>query len=199
MKSSKTARDLLIALAIGDGCVSAKGFLSVRHCAKQKEYLQWKSDKLKTLGINNTGLYYVRNGRGHDSYEMRTYNSKFLKLLRKVLYKPAKRITAKLLDRIGDLGIAIWYMDDGSISNRYLDNGSIKNSVLTISTCVSREENQIFIDFLFEKYGVKFGQRKMGNQYALICGTKEARKFLKIVEPYVKEIPCMCYKLNVKP
>ena len=40
MKSSKTARDLLIALAIGDGCVSAKGFLSVRHCAKQKEYLQ---------------------------------------------------------------------------------------------------------------------------------------------------------------
>lgn len=197
MKSSKQSRDLLIAMAIGDGTVNSNGYLAIRHSVKQKEYLQWKSDLLRKVGVNTTGLYFVDNG-GYGSYEMRTYTSKFLKLLRKILYKPTKTLTTKLLNRIGVIGLAIWYMDDGSLSNRYSTEGTVKSSVLTISTCCSREQNQIIIDFLRDKYNISFGQRKMGKQYALICGTREARKFIELVSPVVKQVPCMHYKLNVK-
>ena len=84
-------------------------------------------------------------------------------------------------------------MDDGSIST------DSQRSILTISTCTTREENQKIIDIIKERFQISFGQRKMGKNYALICGTREARKFLKIVEPYIMQVSCMRYKLNVKP
>ncbi len=197
MKFTKKSRDLLIAMCLGDGYITPSGGLAISHCLKQKEYLQWKADLLKKVGVNHSGLKY-RDNNGYGAYEVSTCGTKFLKLLRKVLYKPKKTISRKLFNRLDATGLAIWYMDDGSISNRKYPDGTIKSSVLTISTCITKEENQIFIDVISEKFGVKFGQRKMKDSYALICGTKEARKFLEIVSPTVSLIECMKYKLNVK-
>ena len=198
MKKSKEARDLLISMAIGDGTVKTSGHLVVKHCVRQKEYLEWKITQLKNCGVNCTLPYYVSNN-GYGAYEFRTYNSKFLKTLRKVLYNPKKRLTRKLLNRLTPLGIAIWYMDDGSISNYKDSGGTIKSSILTISTCLTKEENQVIIDYFQEVWGIRFGQRKMKNSFALCCRTKEARKFLKVIEPYVLQVECMKYKLSVKP
>lgn len=187
----------MIAMALGDGTVNINGYLSIRHCEKQEEYLQWKNNLLNKAGIATTGIYSVSNN-GYGSYEMRTYNRKFLKLLRRILYTPKKKVTKKIFNRLDATGLAIWYMDDGSISSRKNKEGKVTASVLTISTCTSREENQVMIDILKSKWGVFFGQRKMGNHYALICGTREARKFIKIVENTVIQVDCMKYKLNVK-
>lgn len=198
MKIEKASRNLCIAMTIGDGYIHNSGYLAVRHCVAQKEYLEWKKSQLINIGINTTNLYYVENN-GYGSYELRTYTHNFLKLYRKVIYKPNKTISRKLLNKLDVLGLAIWYMDDGSISNRKDINGEILSSVMTISTCISQEQNQIIIDYLFEVWGIRFGQRKMKNHYALICGTKEARKFIALISPIVNQIPCMQYKLNVKP
>lgn len=199
MSINKTSRNLLIALTIGDGHINKKnGYLSIRHCPKQEEYVIWKSNELKKNGINNTGVYWVKN-HIWGGYELRTYTSKFLKLLRKIIYKNGeKTITRKLLNRFDKKMIAIWYMDDGSLSNRKDKHGTITASVLTLCTCTTKENNQIIIDYFDEVWGVKFGQRKMKNHYALICATREARKFIKIVEETVREINCMHYKLDVK-
>ena len=85
MKIDKKSRNLLIALTIGDGYIHNKnGTLSFRHCPKQKEYVEWKSNELKKNGINNTGAYWVKN-HIWGGYELRTYSMKFLKLLRKII------------------------------------------------------------------------------------------------------------------
>ncbi len=199
MKIDKKSRNLLIALTIGDGYIHNKnGTLSFRHCPKQKEYVEWKSNELKKNGINNTGAYWVKN-HIWGGYELRTYSMKFLKLLRKIIYKNGKKtITRKLLNRLDKRAIAIWYMDDGSLSNRKDKNGTVTASILTLCTCTTKENNQIIIDYFDEVWGIKFGQRKMKEHFALICATREARKFIKIVEETVKEIQCMHYKLDVK-
>ena len=197
MKIDVKARNLCIAMSLGDGTINPKGYLAMRHSLKQKEYLEWKKKLLNSHGISTTDLYHVGNN-GYDSFELRTYTHRFLKLYRKVVYKPHKTVSRKLLNKLDATGVAIWYMDDGSISSRRDVDGNIKSSVLTISTCTTREQNQIIIDYFLDVWGIKFGQRKMGSKFSIICGTREARKFVDIVSPTVSQIDCMTYKLNVK-
>lgn len=193
MKITKKSRTLALGMAIGDGTINKNGYLAIRHSIKQKEYLEWKRKLLKINGFNCTEVYYCNNN-GYCAYEFRTFNNKSFLSIRKLLYKNSKKsISLKALNRLTGLELAIWYMDDGSITT------DSRRSVLTISTCVTKEENQVIIDYLNNKWDISFGQRKMKNSYALICGTKEARKFIKIVEPFLNQIECMEYKLNVKP
>lgn len=193
-KITKKSRNLALAMCLGDGSINKNSpYLAIRHCKKQLEYLEWKRKLLKHYGFSCSDIYYVENN-GYGAYEFRTSSCNSLISVRNCLYKNnIKTFSLKALKKIDELGLAIWYLDDGSISTTQ------KKSVLTISTCISKEENQIIIDFIYNRFGVKFGQRKMRNHYSLICGTKEARKFIKIVEPYINEIKCMKYKLNVKP
>lgn len=193
MKITKKSRTLALGMAIGDGTINKNGYLAIRHSIKQKEYLEWKRKLLKINGFNCTEVYYCNNN-GYCAYEFRTFNNKSFLSIRKLLYKNSKKsISLKALNRLTGLELAIWYMDNGSITT------DSRRSVLTISTCVTKEENQVIIDYLNNKWDISFGQRKMKNSYALICGTKEARKFIKIVEPFLNQIECMKYKLNVKP
>lgn len=192
MKITKKSRTLALGMAIGDGTINKNGYLAIRHSIKQKEYLEWKRKLLKINGFNCTEVYYCNNN-GYCAYEFRTFNNKSFLSIRKLLYKNSKKsISLKALNRLTGLELAIWYMDNGSITT------DSRRSILTISTCVTKEENQVIIDYLNNKWDISFGQRKMKNSYALICGTKEARKFIKIVEPFLNQIECMKYKLNVK-
>ena len=198
MKINKKARNLLIAMAIGDGHISKSGLLKIRHSLKQEGYLDWKMKLLRQYGVKTSELKFIDNN-GYGAYEAYTRVTTFLKRCRKILYTPKKRVTRKILNRLDAIGISIWYMDDGSLSNKKDKKGKVTSSVLTISTCFSYEENQIIIDYFQEVWGVRFGQRKMKNHYALICGTREGRKFINIVKNTVSKIPCMQYKLNIKP
>lgn len=198
MKLKKKSRDLVLAMALGDGYLSSAGYLTFRHSVRYKEYVEWKSKLLRQAGVNNTGVYYVSNN-GYGAYECRTYNHDFIKLQKSYLYHDGKKHIAsdKVLSHLDALGIAIWYMDDGSISQNYV-RGKWSSSILTLCTCVDKDSNQVIIDYFMRVWGVKFGQRKMKNAYALVCRTQEARKFLSIVAPYVNQVECMQYKLIVK-
>ena len=193
-KILKEGRRIALYMGIGDGHINKNSyFLSIRHCLKQKEYLEWKRKLLIEKGFSCSEIKYVPNN-GYGAYEFYTHYNKCFKLIRKILYKNRKKYyNPAVFKKITPLGLAIWYMDDGSIST------DSQRSILTISTCTTREENQKIIDIIKERFQISFGQRKMGKNYALICGTREARKFLKIVEPYIMQVSCMRYKLNVKP
>lgn len=90
-------------------------------------------------------------------------------------------------------------MDDGSLVTLKNKDGYVRGNALRIHTNVSKEENQIIIDYFKEVWDVNFKQNKKNSYYELVMHTKEARKFLKIVEPYVRRIKCMQHKLNIKP
>ena len=127
---------------------------------------------------------------------MHTKSLPFLKLLRRILYDSngKKHITGKILNRLSLQELAIWWMDDGSMSKKInKKTGNIKSLVFTLSTCISKEDNEKIIEFFYSKFSIKFGIRKMKNQYALICGTKEGKKLSKLLYPYL--IPSMQYKL----
>ena len=199
MKVTKEGRDLVVFMSLGDGNLSKGGYLRMRHCLKQRDYLNWKYDLLRKL-IRVTEPYYVSNN-GYGAYEIRTYTNKFIKLYRNVIYKGNKKTVGnrKLLNKLTPLGLAIWYMDDGGLSQKKDKNGIIVANDLMLNTHVSREENQVIIDYFKDVWNINFTQVKNKGLYRLRCGTNEARKFIEIVKPYVEQVPSMYHKIAVKP
>lgn len=196
-KFNKESRNFMIALLLGDGSISSDNSFRMTHCEKQKNYLQWKINKLGEFGIRNCGIksYVSTQGYkvGETYYYTRLAVNKFTGILKRVFYKPKKIIAnRKLLNRIDELGLAIWYMDDGCINHR--KDFSI---YVRIAVCLSKEDIQIIIDYFKEKWGVNFYTISEGKgTYSLCCGTREAIKFINIIKPYVSEVPYMHYKIS---
>lgn len=181
-------KHLILSLSLGDGCISGNR-LSIVHCEKQKDLLLWKQNLLNSNGFYTT--FKKINNNNYTGYLLYTKRDNFIGKLRKELYTPNKSFKC-FKNNLTLEDLAILYMDDGSVS-------STKNrAILTISTCTTKEENQILIDTIKLNFGVSFGQRKMKNHYALVCSTKEARKFIQLVSPIVSQVKCMHYKLKVK-
>ena len=202
-KITKESRNLLIALLLGDGTISNNNVFKLSHCKEQRDYLEWKIKQLKEAGLRNNGLkeYVSVNGYniGKKVYYTQLNIIPFIKVLRRVFYKPYKKLgNRKLLNRLDAKGIAIWYMDDGHINYRKT-NGKVHGFYIKIATCIPKEELQIIIDYFKEVWDIEFymfHEGKKENSYSLCCGTKEGIKFINIVKPYVEQVPSMIHKIQ---
>lgn len=203
-KINKESRNLLIALLLGDGTICNNNVLKLSHCIEQEDYLMWKIQQLNNCGLKNNGLKHYISVKGFNVGKTVCYTQlsviPFIKLLRKIMYKPIKNYS-KLINRIDERGLAIWYMDDGHLNNRKYADGTYHGYYIKISTCLPKEQCDVIIKAIKEKFDVQFytfheGRRE--DSFSLCCGTKEAKKFLKIVKPYVEQIPSMLYKVLPK-
>lgn len=200
-KVNKESRNLLIALLLGDGTISNNNVFKLSHGYKQKEYLEWKIQKLKDHGLKCNGLKKYTSSSGYNKgsvvYYTQLKTNSFIKLLRKIVYKPKKNYcNRRLLNRLNPLGLAIWYMDDGHINIRKTGD-KIHGFYIKIATCISKEHNQVLIDYFKEVWNVNFYTFSEGKgTYSLCCGTKEGLKFINIIKPYVESCPSMTYKIQ---
>lgn len=202
-KIIKESRNLLIGLLIGDGTISNNNVFKLAHSKEQKDYLEWKIKQLKDSGIRNNGLKTYVSSKGYNKGKEVYYTQlniiPFIKVLRRIVYKPFKKLgNRKLLNRLSAREIAIWYMDDGHINYRKT-NDKVHGFYIKIATCLPKEELQIIIDYFKEVWDIQFYMFHEGrkeNSYSLCCGTKEGIKFINIVKPYVEQIPSMKHKIE---
>ena len=202
-KFTKTSRNLLIGLLLGDGTISNNYVFKLTHCEAQKDYLEWKINLLKEAGIRNNGIKSYIKTRGYNTgvpvYYTQLNIIPFVKVLRRVVYKEKKIIgNRKLLNRLSAREIAIWYMDDGHINIRKKKD-KIIGFYIKISTCEPKEEVQTIIDYFKEVWNINFymfHEGKKEDSYSLCCGTKEGLKFIELVKPYVLQVPSMIHKIT---
>lgn len=203
-KITKESRNLLIALLLGDGTICNNNVFKIAHAEQQKDYLEWKIKQLNDAGIRNNGLKtYVKTcgyNTGVNVYYTQLNIIPFIKVLRRIFYKPKKVLgNRKLLNRIDARGIAIWYMDDGHINIRKDKDGRPMGFYIKIATCLPKNELQIIIDYFKEVWNVNFymfheGQKE--DSFSLCCGTKEGLKFINIIKKYVLQVPSMVHKIQ---
>ncbi|MBL1208752.1 hypothetical protein [Geminocystis sp. GBBB08] len=191
MKLTKETRNLILAMAIGDGNIN-NGCLFIVHCEKQKQYLDWKHELIKN--ISGKISRFINNG--YVAYRFNTKRLTFLKQIKPYLYKQEK-ITPKILNRIGVIGLAIWYMDDGSLIKKKR-NGKIHAYELVLSTYFNSEEkaNEI-IDWFKTKLNINFTVKRNKGKFSIRCGTSESRKFIQLIKPYVEKVGCFDYKIDI--
>lgn len=191
-------------MLLGDGTISNNYVFKLSHGYKQKEYLEWKINLLNEYGIKNNGLKEYISTCGYNLGSTVYYSQMsvipFMKVLRRVIYKPVKNYAnRKILNRLNLLGLAIWYMDDGHINIRKTDD-KIHGFYIKIATCLYKEQNQVIIDYFKEVWNISFYQFKEGkpgkNTYSLCCGTQEGIKFIELIKPYVESCPSMLYKIQ---
>lgn len=188
-------KQLLIGSLLGDGSFCSAGkttknmYLSIAHSVKQEEYLKFKVSILEKYGLSSNIRYsLIKNSRYKNSEisECR-HKSRLHPIFTDIRAKyydqyGYKRIHKEFVQNIDELGLAIWYMDDGYVT---------KNSCIFSSCSFTLEEQQILADILLEKFDLHFNLGKHDN--SMYLQAKDFPKFVNLIKPYV--IPSMQYKL----
>lgn len=202
IRLSKEQKSLLIALLIGDGTISSNYVFKLSHSTLQREYLKWKVGLLNKYGIKNNGVKEYISKCGYNTGKSVLYSQMSLtptiKALRRSVYTPKKTITRKLLEWLNPLGLAIWYMDDGCINvNTSKQRSSIQHTI-KIATCVDDSTIKTIINYFDEVWGIHFRPFKEGrNTYSIASSSElDCEKFIKIVKPYIEQVPSFLYKIR---
>jgi len=181
--------------------------LKIAHCAKQKNYIFWKYESLKRLAQTTAApkrKFQKKKGKIYEYFEFYLTSGTYLKRFHSLFYYPElnsegkisyiKKITPELLAALpkNPALLAILFLDDGSIRN---DAYSGKLAFQGFS----KEEQELFQTWLLETWGIQTTiaiSSREKNQYYLSIPAAFFGKFANIIEPTIKEIPDMEYKLN---
>ncbi len=141
---------------------------------EQPEYLKWKLKKLARLNfkqVNAKKPYFVSEYR-HD-----------LKKLRDKIYTTNYRSPLKILNELDELGLAIWYMDDGYFKKTH------KIGSISVKRITSLEGEAIVENFTKRGFTCHYSK----SQRALVFTVKGFAYFSQRIKKYVPEV--MQYKL----
>lgn len=213
MKLNNLNKSILIGLLLGDGYIDPKGRISIEHSDKQLEYCIYKAKLLHSvIGGKDikVQLYERHRSSRKDGKQWKSGNtfitcqfkkqSKNFIPIRDILYKEGRKtITNEVLECLSPLGIALWWMDDGSLTRRKQKNGSPGPYMLRLYTFLSFEENALIRQYFIDKYNVYWNIQTANQekeQYFLYCSQEEGKKFMNIVKDIIlNNVPSMSYKL----
>lgn len=173
---------------IKSSCKNAQ--LEEGHGRSQDSYLTWKASLLRSL---SSGLRRIKSGGLF--YESGAYPC--LNYYHKLFYgNGRKEINQAILKKLDKLGIAIWYMDDGTYKKR--DKASCLHT-----NGFSYEENLLIKEWFENKWHIfpKIHSVRKPKEYPgrvwhyLSFGVKETPKLFNLIENYIH--PSMKYKIGV--
>lgn len=176
---------------LGDGYImdrdSRNPVYSETHSVHQLEYLDWKAKKMYPF-ISKTGKPYV--GHKGTQAQIKSVALPQLKFYRGVFYRDGKTkgFPVEALDWLDDLALAVWYMDDGSLSK--------PSYQIRLHTCSFNLGTVGMLQgWLATRYKVLSVIQVSNGKYPSLCLQKSSNdRFFRIVEPYI--IPSMRYKLG---
>lgn len=201
-KLNKSQKRLLLGLLIGDGTITNHPDFKMDHSGDQEEFLQWKGHLLDTERLKRSEMkeYIQKVGYnvGSRIIRIRIGTNSTIKALRRSIYKPNKTITRNWLDWFSERELAIWYMDDGCINvNTSKQRSSIQHTI-KIATCTDLETTKMIIKYFQEKWDIKFRPFPEGkNTYSIASSSEiDCLNFVKIVKPYIEQVPSLLYKIR---
>jgi len=191
---SKRQKEILIGLILGDGHVEklytpTLGRLKVEHSYKQKDYVDWLYEEFRNWVRTKPRMRNIRAfGKVWQRYEFCTYGHQLLGEFQEKFYERKKKIVPSDLEKdMTPLGLAVWFMDDGSIKSR-----RHKGFFLNVQDFKKRDVRRLQ-KMLKNKFGISSSTRKDEKGEQIYLGGKRAEKFIEIIKSYI--IPSMKYKI----
>lgn len=196
---SQEQQQLVLGSLLGDGyCNRKRQIIKFSQCEKQKEYLEYKYSFFNSDEVY--GIYKREYKEGYIGYSFEFPNIKhkydtLYSYIGKYLYsnEGRKKISPSYLKELSPLGLAIWWMDDGSLCN---SKGNRWGKLCT--ECFNYEEHILLQKYFKEKWDIDVKITKEKNKYYFINFNATAlRKLISIIYKYVLEVPCMVYKIDM--
>lgn len=197
---SQIQKNIIIGSILGDGSIALYGrsrnaYYREHGCDKQRGYRAWKRERLASLDfeMDNSGKLHSPSHPIYTDLYGKFYNNMGEKYL--------CMDNISLLDH--PIGLACLYMDDGSLvidSSYGIHKKYIFPRISIYTLCFSLEENELLSQHIERTFNIKFKLKKRqdGKNYLLELNRRNSvLTFLEIVQPYVSEIPCMSYKIDL--
>lgn len=185
MELTGRCKELILGSLLGDGSLKIhnpykNARFSFRHSVKQKDYFFWKMRELKQISSENC---WWKQKDGKFRYQSLALKS-LTKLYRLTHSRGNLRVSQRWLKMLTPFSLAIWWMDDGSIT------GNGRKGIFSTNE-FSYKEVQILSRYLKERWGMKTGigiQRGPDKkEYYRLCiySAEELKKFLRIILPFI--------------
>jgi recombination protein RecA len=195
-KIHEIQKQLILGTLLGDSSVfpnkndsHGNNGIVFNHSIKQIEYLELKKCLL--------GVFYSSENpqiSGYGSQMMRVHSTcnPAINSVSEICYiNNKKTVSDKWLNELSPIGIAFWYMDDGSLSS----NSSQRDRAVFHTQGFSKEECDIIINFFYEKYRIK--ANKIQNKgWRIDLDTNGSEKLFSIIAPYIHT--SMQYKIPLE-
>ena len=201
--------EVIAGAAIGDGHLALTGSqmrarLSINQGVTQRAYLEYKRDLLgDTVASAPKFQLSPRSFTKLGTVHLASLSYPQIAELRDELYdeQGRKRISRAYLDRLTPLGLALWYLDDGSLiththphTRKDGSTTSYPNSRATLATYGFRlEEAQIILQWFAERWNIEGGMSATAKGPVIWLTVEGTRRLHAIIAPYVP--PSMEYKL----
>jgi transposase len=190
-------KQVLIGGLLGDSTLFRKKMIqgAFRHSIKQESYGDYKYELLKRL-CGNKHHYETYNKTVNKHYQGVVYYIKShepLEYYYNLFYKEGKKvINSEIVSQLDGLGLAIWFMDDGSKNKTTSDKQ--KGSYRIATNCFEEKDLRDIIPILKEKFGFYCTINFDGVQPILRISSKTSDLFTKAIIDYIPE--SMMYKIH---
>lgn len=198
-KYSEDQLSVLLACGLGDGgfrVKSAKGVaFGFGQSSKHAEYAEWKASVFSEFVPSERK--YRSGAKRYELPVSRQLYGLLKTFPRKEKTEHSKRkllITQNLLDKLGVLGLAVWYQDDGSLVSCGEAGRGYYNSRIYCAH-VTDQEQALVISWLTSRFGPGVSYNRVNGFFQL---SKQAHKrFHEAIAPYVH--PSMAHKTFTNP
>lgn len=195
---TKDCKQVLFGSILGDASLIVDGincYFEEVHSIKQRDYLRWKYIFLKLFNAKTKSKQFknYKLNKIYRQFLLRTSSSPTLTEFHNQFYPNGKKtITINILNQLDELGLAIWYLDDGHIT-------LLENLVIWSTDNYTYKEHLLIQEWFNKRLKVypKISKRK-GRCY-LTFNRKDSEILLSIFKKVFKEynIPeSMFYKLG---
>lgn len=183
----------LYGMILGDACIgydkrcaSENIRIGVTHGEDQLDYMKIKQ---KMFGIEN---FHILIGGKSGYCDNKIYRGQIItdpkitgSVLNDCFINNKKIVTAAMANKINEIGLALWYLDDGSIKHRD-DNSKCNPNVIIATNAYTKEENEILIDMLKNKFGIDCNLRSEKDKYWCIYITvKGTKRLFELIGDYI--------------
>jgi predicted DNA-binding protein YlxM (UPF0122 family) len=194
----KEQKELIVGSILGDASLIRSGrrintYFKISHCEKQKEYLFWKKAILGNL-VNSIAKMIDKRGNS-IMYGFNTLSHHELNFYRDLFYENNKKVINKDIGLyLTPLGLATWFMDDGSkdcnnVSYRLSTDGFSKEDNYNLKFILKSNFDLNVKVCEYEKHQKKY--------YYLSINKRNSAIMTDIISPYI--VDCMKYKLVTVP
>jgi len=190
-------RDYVLGAVLGDDSLSMDSnrrhaYLRTSQSLAHEAYLRWKYRIMKEFTLASPKLITSkRYGRVHPAIRFHTRATPELTALYHLCYpKGRKAVSERWLSQLTPFSLAVWYMDDGTYAPG-------RHFCMLYTGAFPCAQQRLIQRYLKERWGItNLVIQRNRRQWCLRFPRLGTQQFLQIIEPYVRKIPSMHYKLG---
>ena len=192
---NKIQREILVGLILGDGHLETQNNgktyrLKIEQSLNKAEYMKWLYENFENFVLNKPKIKdKIRNKVATKNIWFSTLSHGSFRFYAQQFYAKGEKVIPKITEKLlTPLGLAVWFMDDGSKKSKF------HKAKIINTQCFSKKEVLFLIKILKNKFEINAKLRYQKDGYQIYILSESMDKFKEVVGPYI--IDCMRYKLD---